>query len=304
MKTAYNQIVDSHAIASRKSKVDIQHIINLGKTEISIPSTEDQKKTLLLAIDVQNDFMEDIGSLPVAGSRQDVTNLTNWIYNNLNKLTNIICSLDTHSIGQIFHAEWWKDPKGNAPTPFTIISYKDVKEGKWMAKNGEQERTLDYLKNLEANGQKQLCIWPYHCLEGTFGAQLEAEFIKMLYFHATVRATAPIFIPKGQNPYSEMYGIIKAEYDPENNSNVELLNKIATYDEIYIAGEASSHCVLASLEQILEYFEDNVDLTSRITILSDCMSPIVGFEETTNNRLEQLKEKYAIQIRKSTEVIL
>lgn len=304
MKTKFNQIVNIAHIASSKSVVNIPEILALAKQEITTPSSTDKKKTLLLAIDVQNDFMEDIGSLAVNGSRKDVERLTHWMYTNLSKLTQVICSLDTHHVQQIFHPAYWKDVNGNAPTLFTLITAQDVKNGKWKTVNDEQERSLDYLENLEANGQKQLCIWPYHCLEGTYGAQLESEFVKMLYFHSALRANQPIFIAKGQNPYSEMYGIIKAEYDPTNYINTNLLETIAQYDEIYIAGEASSHCVLASVEQILGHFEGNTEITSRITILEDCMSPIAGFEDSTKQRFEELRDKFQIKIAQSTTITL
>lgn len=304
MKTVYNQIVNTEHIASAKSETNIPVIIELAKREQLDPADTDKKKTLLLAIDIQRDFMEDIGTLPVSGSRKDVERLTKWIYANLQNLTQIMCSLDTHSIVQIFHPAYWQDKKGNYPAPFSIITARDVIENKWIATNGKKQRSVDYLQQLELNGQKQLCIWPYHCLKGTKGAQLESEFTKMLYFHSAARAIQPIFVIKGQNPYSEMYGIIKAEYDPTHYINKKVLETIEQFDAIYIAGEASSHCVLASVEQILEHFEGNLEMTSRITLLEDCMSPIAGFEASTKQRFEELREKYKINIQPSTAIVI
>lgn len=304
MKTKYEQIVDVNRIASFDSQENIPEIIALGKNEKMNPASRDKKRTLLLAIDVQNDFMENIGSLSVQGSKRDVEHMTRWIYKNVEGLTQIICSLDYHSINQIFHAEWWIDKNGNHPQPFTIITHQDVIDGEWQAASGDNKRSLEYLKNLESESKKQLCIWPYHCLAGTFGAKLESEFTKMLYFHSAARNSTPTLITKGENPYTEMYGIIKAEYDPDNYVNQTVLDAVKEFDEIYIAGEASSHCVLASTVQILEYYSDNKDVTSRITILEDCMSPIGGFEESTQKQYKELKEKYNIQIRKSVDVIL
>ncbi|MNL28484.1 hypothetical protein D3C87_1501280 [compost metagenome] len=119
-----------------------------------------------------------------------------------------------------------------------------------------------------------------------------------------MRSTSPTLIYKGQNPYTEMYGIIKAEYDRDNYINHEVLNAVSQYDEIFIAGQAASHCVLASLTQILEHFGDNLEITSRITLLEDCMSPIVGFEMSTRQQFEVLKEQYGIRISKSTDITL
>lgn len=304
MNTAYENIIDVARIASYESKENINDILALAQREHIAPASQDEKRTLLLAIDVQNDFMENIGSLAVQGSKGDVQRLTQWMYRNIESLTQVICSLDCHSMMQIFHPVWWLDREGNHPAPFTIISYEDAANGIWTAANGETERSLEYLRNLESAGKKQLCIWPYHCLEGTAGAKLESEFTKMLYFHAAVRNATPKLIYKGQNPYTEMYGIIKAEYDKEYYVNHAVLDAIREYDTIFIAGEASSHCVLASVEQILEHFADDRSITARITLLEDCMSPIGGFESSTQQQFEELKEKYGVQIRKSTEVTL
>ena len=304
MKTRYNQIIDVKNIASFNSKENIAEIISLGKSEELNPVSKDKKRTLLLAIDVQNDFMEGVGSLGVPGSKGDVERLTRWMYANVSKLSQVICSLDSHSISQIFHADWWIDAEGNSPAPFTIITYQDVLDSKWRVSNGEKDRSLAYLRSLEQTSKKQLCIWPYHCLVGTNGANLESEFTKMLYFHSAARRTTPIFISKGQNPFTEMYGIIKGEYDPEDYMNREVLDAVEQFDEIYIAGEASSHCVLSSTIQIAEYFAERKDITSHITLLEDCMSPIVGFEESTQLQYAELKNRYGIQLKKSTDIIL
>lgn len=304
MKTRYDQIIDVKNIASFKSKENIREVISLGKSEQVDTVSKDRRQTLLLAIDIQNDFMEGLGSLGVPGSKGDVERLTRWMYGNISKLSQVICSLDSHSVSQIFHADWWIDAEGNPPPPFTIITYQDVMNGKWMVTRGENNRSLAYLKHLGQTSKKQLCIWPYHCLTGTNGANLESEFTKMLYFHSAARSTTPVFIPKGQNPFTEMYGIVKAEYDPENYMNSRVLDAVEQFDEIYIAGEASSHCVLASTIQIVEYFSERKDITSRITLLEDCMSPIVGFEESTQLQYIELKNRYGIQLKKSTDVVL
>lgn len=303
MNTKYNQIINIAKIASKNNVEDISAIISLAKND-KIALDNNTKKRLLIAIDIQNDFMESIGTLPVQGSRDDVKHLTKWIYNNISEISQIMCSLDNHSLMQIFHSDWWIDSDGKHPSPFTIISYQDVLDGKWKTSDfNKAEISLDYLKNLELLGKKQLCIWPYHCLEGTYGSELETEFKKMLYFHSVITSTTPIFIRKGQDANTEMYGIIKAEYDPQNHVNQKVLDVIASYDEVYIAGEASSHCVLDSVLQIIEFFENDKEKLSNIILLEDCMSPIAGFEEVTIKTFKELSDKYGIQIRKSSEII-
>src|SRR5690606_40646103 len=102
MNTAYENIIDVARIASYESKENINDILALAQREHIAPASQDEKRTLLLAIDVQNDFMENIGSLAVQGSKGDVQRLTQWMYRNIESLTQVICSLDCHSMMQIF----------------------------------------------------------------------------------------------------------------------------------------------------------------------------------------------------------
>ena len=153
IKTHYAKIVNANEIASTGSRADYRKIISSAEHERLSPAADDKIKRLLLAIDIQNDFMEGIGSLAVPGSKGDVERLTKWIYSNLENLTQIVCSLDTHSTFQIFHPCWWVDENGSHPTPYTIISYNDALSGKWTPVYGEKEGTLkislEYLKELE-----------------------------------------------------------------------------------------------------------------------------------------------------------
>jgi nicotinamidase-related amidase len=106
------------------------------------------------------------------------------------------------------------------------------------------------------------------------------------------------------DPLSEMYGIIKPEYDTNNYINLDFLNKLESYDKIVVAGEAKSHCVLESIKQILEYHASRPEITKKIYILEDCMSPIPGFEDVTEKTFEDFKKKYHVNIVKSTDNIL
>jgi nicotinamidase-related amidase len=126
----------------------------------------------------------------------------------------------------------------------------------------------------------------------------------MLYFHSVARYSIAKRLVKGQDPCSEMYGIIKPEYSRQNFINIEFLNSLEKYDKIIIAGEAKSHCVLESIKQILEYYETKPEITKKIYVLEDCMSNITGFEKTSEDAFNNFKKKYKINIVKSTDNIL
>lgn len=300
MKTTFGEIFDERAI-SRPGDVGMNQLLASAKQEKLTAASEDQVKTLLLAIDMQNDFMED-GQLAVPGSHGDVLRTARFIYNHLEKITQIAVSLDTHHLQQIFHPAWWIDQGGNHPAPFTIITADDVEKGVWRAVRNTEE-SLEYVTELERTSKKALCIWPYHCLEGTFGAALEPQLANMIYFHSAARDAVIRTVIKGKDPLSEMYGIIKPEYDRGRYCDSQLLQDLAAFDQIIIAGEAKSHCVLESVRQIAEHYANRPDITSRMIILEDCMSCIPGFEETTERAFANFSETYGIKLVKSTEFV-
>ena len=300
MKTRYEQIVNVEQIG-KSLPMDMNAIFALAENEQFNEAKKDYfLRRLLLCIDMQKDFMEG-GALGVPGSVADVERITRFIYNNMGEITKIICSLDTHMPHQIFHPCWWVNPKGEHPAPYIIITYNDIKEGKWRATK-EPVKSYDYVKMIEYYGKKQLCIWPYHCIHGTEGANLENEFAKMVYFHSVARKSVNTMLPKGMDACSEMYGIIEPEFSENNFKNTGILNAIELYDEIYICGEAASHCVLESLIQVCKHFTKRPEVLKKITILEDCMSPIPGFEAETQKIFNNLRKNYGINFKTSTEI--
>ena len=300
MKTNYEQIVDVTKIG-KHSPMNLNDIFALAEQERFSASIDDAPRRLLLCIDVQNDFIEG-GALAVPGSIGDVERMTRFIYNNMGGISRILCSLDTHIAHQIFHPCWWINSAGDHPAPYTVITYQDVVDNKWRPVIGELPDSIQYLKELEKVGKKQLCIWPYHCISGTEGQTLENEFAKMVYFHSVARKSVNRMIPKGSDPYSEMYGIIKPEFSKTNFLNTPVLTAIEKYDEIFVVGEAASHCLMESVKQIAEHFANRPEITQKITILEDCTSPIPGYEADTATAFADFKNSYGIKFAKSTDI--
>lgn len=301
VRTKYEDIVTVEHIGS--TNVETQHdLLALATNENLSPSSKDDEKILLLAIDVQNDFMQN-GSLGVPNAHEDILNLTTFVYQNMKKITDICLSLDTHVPQQIFHPYWWKNKLGEHPQPYTIISFEDVQKGVWQAVAKEKE-SISYVAQLEKHGRKQLCIWPYHCIQGTFGATLESQFANLVYFHSVARQSEPIIKVKGMDPLTEMYGIFRPEIATDEQIDYPLLEKMKSYDKIFVAGEAKSHCVLESVGQMLEYFGADKEMLSKIYVLEDCTSSIPGFEEQTEKTFKQWVDTHGIHLVQSTEVII
>lgn len=241
------------------------------------PAAEDKENVHLVIIDMQIDFCHPDGTLFVPGAVGDIQRTIEFIYNNAEKITNITCSIDSHLPHQIFSPGWWVDDKGNHPTPFTLISYDDIKQGKWRPVVAPVQST-EYVKKLEADAKKTLCIWPYHTMIGNIGNALDPELWSAIFWHGMARKTQPTFLTKGSIPLTEHYSIIQPEVPVPNHplggKNKAFLDTLAQADIVLIAGEAESHCVLESVEDIVEDFGSKPDALKKVYFLRDCTSAV------------------------------
>lgn len=58
--------------------------------------------------------------------------------------------------------------------------------------------------------------------------------------------------------------------------NSSLIEKLINYDALFIAGQAKSHCVAWTIDDLLKEIKAmDSSLTEKIYILEDCMSPVV-----------------------------
>lgn len=302
MKTKYEEIVNVNAIGKAENPISLNEILKKANDEQLTPSKQNKERVLFIGIDVQQDFMDN-GALGVPGAHGDVERMTRFIYNNMDKISKIAMTVDTHYPQSIFHPCWWIDENGNNPTPYTLITSKDLDDGKYRAVINPL-KSRDYVEGLEASAKKTLCIWPYHCLIGSSGCMVENQFSNIVFFHSVAKKMYVSRIEKGLDPNTEMYGPFKKEYDPNGYINIEFLNKVEGYDKIIIAGEAKSHCVMEGIKQILEHYETRPEVTRKIYILDDCMSTIPGFEDATAQAFDEFKTKYHVNLVNSTDSIL
>ncbi len=242
------------------------------------PATQDKENIHLVIIDMQVDFCHADGSLHVPGSVGDIQRLIEFIYTHAGRITNITCSLDSHLPHQIFHPAWWVDEQGNHPAPFTLITYEDIKGGKWRPLVDPVWSTK-YVKQLEEGAKKVLTIWPYHVMIGSVGNALDPELFSAILWHSLARKTQPTWLTKGTVPQTEHYSIIQPEIPvtshPLGGKNKAFLDTLAGADVILIAGEAESHCVLETVEDLVEDFGSKPEQLQKIYFLRDCTSPVV-----------------------------
>ena len=302
MKTAFEEIVSVEHIGKDENPFALGELLAKACAEELPRAAKDKTRTLLLCVDMQRDFIEG-GPLGVAGSVGDTERLTRFIYRNMTKITEIAASLDTHSPRQIFHQCWWRGADGQMPAPFTVITAKDVKEGRWRPLY-EKERSEEYLEYLETAGQKRLVIWPYHCIAGTAGFALENQFSNMIHFFSAAREAGLKKIVKGTLPATEFYGIVSPEYDPGGSyANRELLGDLRRCDRLVIAGEARDYCVAQSVLQICEAMEKEKK-RPEIFIMEDCMSCVGSDTAAVAAAYGAWADKFSFRIVKSTEDFL
>jgi nicotinamidase/pyrazinamidase len=244
----------------------------------------------LLIIDPQNDFMDSpnfMGSLGVPGAFKDMQRTSAYIDNET--IDAIFVTLDTHSRNDIAHAMWWVNEQGENPGPFTEISAKDVESGLWKAADSKmQDYSLFYVKQLEKANKYTLRIWPYHCIDGTEGHKIEQTLANSLEKWEARTGKKVYFIHKGMNPKTEHYSGFKAEVELDDDStklNMRAIRDLAKYDSIELAGEASSHCTGTSGIDLLENLQENE--RSKVVYLTNCMSPVTGFEEAAQTLLDK-----------------
>ncbi|HVU11534.1 MAG TPA: hypothetical protein VHD90_09660 [Phototrophicaceae bacterium] len=234
-------------------------------------------RTILLLVDMQVDFVHADGSLSVPGAVEDTRRLIEWIFRTLPRLTTIAASLDSHLPISIFFPTWWVDQNGQHPQPYTVIRSADVTSGRWQPLY-EVEWSREYTEKLEAGARKELMIWPYHTLIGTSGHALTPALYEAIAYHSAAHQTQPILLEKGTIAKTEYYSIVEPEVkiadDPHGNLNTAFLDTLATYDRVYVAGEAKSHCVLETVTSIMRYFADQPAVIDKFRVLKDCMSSV------------------------------
>jgi len=239
------------------------------------------KRVELLVIDPQFDFCDPNGSLFVGGADEDMVRLAKFVEANGRSLYDIHITLDTHHFVDIAHPIFWIDSNANHPDPFTIITFDDVRDGKWKVTNPQfHNRALGYVHTLTDNGRYPLCIWPPHCLIGTPGHNV-VEPLRVALAKWEEDFAMVDYVTKGSNFWTEHYSAVQADVpdpeDPGTMLNTRLIETLEDSDIILIAGEALSHCVANTIRDIANNFgEDNI---KKFYLLEDCSSNVTGFDQ-------------------------
>ena len=242
------------------------------------------QKIRAVIIDPQQDFCNPNGSLYVPGAENDMKRLAGRVGRLKGKLADIHVTLDSHRKVDISHPMWWKDSSGKRPDPFTMITADDLKQGKWLTTQPSFfARSKAYLETLESGSRYPHVIWPEHCLIGDEGHNIVPELSGAIHEWEEQFASAD-YITKGSNPWTEHFSGVKAEVpdpeDPSTQVNTGLIQTLEEADIILLAGEALSHCLLSTVEDIANEFSDPTYI-AKMVLLQDACSLIPDPPGTT-----------------------
>lgn len=293
-------------------RVDYQNIATLASdwaNEHKLRAAAyDRFKVCLILVDVQNTFCIPgyelyVGGRTGTGAVDDNKRLTQFIYKNLHRITEIVPTMDTHQSMQIFHSIFFVNDEGAHPLPYTQISVDDIKEGKWkfnkklvhnVPKSIQhiEEHLVHYAEELTKSDKYNLTIWPYHAMLGGIGHALVSSIEEAIFFHTIARLSQPYIHVKGDHPLTEHYSVLKPEIssspdgEPLSRRSEALFEEPAVsdaicqilvdFDVVIIAGQAKSHCVAWTISDLLNLVTGkNEKLIKKIYVLEDCTSPIV-----------------------------
>jgi len=254
------------------------------------PSIKDEFKVCLLIIDMQIDFCHPLqplfcGGKTGCGAAEDVAKLSRYIYQNLDYITEINCTLDSHYRYSIFYPDFWINMSFQNPLPYSTISSKDVLEEEWIpiidgrvgAEESVKMQIVNYLEELEKNS-KSLIIWPQHCTIGNVGHALSPLLHESVEFHSALRMKNPVYINKGENKLFEQFSAIGLGTDA---SDQKLAERLLSFDMLIVAGEASSHCVKETVEDLIKVATP-LNMIDKIVLLEDAMSAVVARDKDWN----------------------
>lgn len=268
-------------------------------------------RTTLLIIDPQNDFCDLpegwLGTdplrnaplspaLPVGGAHADMLRLAALIDAGGDGIGRIVVTLDSHQRVDIAHPTFWQTGEGQDVSPFTAITAAQVRAGAYRPRDvAALPRTLAYLDALEQAGRYTLMVWPVHCEIGSWGHNVHPA-VRAAYNRWEDRRLGVVQkVTKGENPWTEHYSALQAEVpdpaDADTQLHRALIASLDQADRIVIAGEASSHCVKATVEHLAQHLPSR--RLDKLVLVTDAMSPVTGFEAQAQAFLADLQRQGA-----------
>lgn len=268
----------------------------------------------LLIIDPQRSFCSVVpsdeqqvfhdGELCVPHAMEDMQRVSKMIMQHGGHIADIHVTLDSHQTNHIAHPSWFKKQDGKPVDVFTSVALDGEKiigrkislvDGSLgpplflqCSFPGQQDYTINYLKQLEASKRYGHTIWPPHCLIGTRGAMVVEPLFEALNYWCMKFGSTIDFVTKGSNPRCEHFSAVQAEVpdpsDPGTQINTDFIKILMDADELLLSGEALSHCLANTVRDAANCFAaggmlgSNDDFIKKCVLLTDATSPVPGFD--------------------------
>jgi nicotinamidase-related amidase len=149
---------------------------------------------------------------------------------------------------------------------------------------------------------------------GGVGHALVPTIEEACFFFDRARNSQTKFEVKGGNPLTENYSVFGAEVlttkgdTPIAQKNTGFIELLLDYDYIVIAGQAKSHCLASTIDDLLtEIQAKDPKLAKKVYLLEDCTSPVVvpgiiDYTADTNVAFDKF-EAAGMNVVKSTDSI-
>jgi nicotinamidase-related amidase len=260
--------------------------------------SSDHVRVGVLGIDWQYTFCHPKAELFVAGRSgsgaiDDAQRFGEFIYRHADIISGIHLTMDTHLAYAIHLPGFVVDQQGDPAPPFTLISVENVEQGKWTASPlmasalnvnlaAANRYLLHYTRELKRKGRYDLTVWPYHAMLGSASHAVIAGLAEACFFHAVARGAQTGFEVKGLMPLTENYSVLGPEVLTDQRGNViaqrntAFIELLLKYDALIIAGQAKSHCVAWTIDDLLEdILKQDQELAGKVYLLEDCTSAVV-----------------------------
>jgi nicotinamidase-related amidase len=280
-------------------------------------------------------------ALPVSGAHADMLRLADLIHQGADGISAITLTLDAHHRFDIAHPTFWKTGAGGMSSagdaggtnnaggksgmsgmsgksgmsgmsgvggpvsPFTSITAAQVRSGSFAPKDPTMlPKALAYLDELERRARYTLMVWPVHCDIGSWGQAIHPALKAACNDWEERHLAVAQKVSKGSNPWTEHYSALQAEVPDANDAatqlNRALIADLDRADLILIGGEASSHCVRATTEHLADNLPSGQ--RSKLVLLTDCMSPVGGFEAQHREFLADMAQR-GLRLATSAEML-
>lgn len=221
-------------------------------------------KNILVIIDPQNDFVDPKGALYVSGAEKTIRRIAKFI--DTRQIDRILVSQDSHQYYNIGFTDFWDIPRIK---PFDKIGVQDIVDQKVKPHYIDPRCSDAFYNQFKHYRHQDLTIWPYHCIEGSWGQCFPDPLIESLNSWSSRNNKTYTIYKKGNIPVLEAYSLFPSvdyvgpTYIPKP--------EIYYADTIYVCGFCKDICVAETLYSMRK---QDVLYRDHIVILDNCMATL------------------------------